>query len=261
MSHAKATSYSIYEHNLPKEFDGFKIAHISDLHSVPCDGVCEIIAENSPNVTVVTGDLVHDDEKDYDKVLQIMEKLTKLSPVYAVTGNHDLWKANHKKVMMHLESTGIKFLQNEMIELYKNGEKIAIFGVNDPFSKLPDVIERKIKTAFSELPAYDGYKILLFHRANLFDLIKNYGFDLILSGHMHGGQIRLPIVGGVCGPTSGILSESGLLFPHYTSGIYNHKNTSMIVNRGIGNTLPIPRFGNPPEVGIITLNVQKADTL
>ena len=256
MIHTKVTSYALYEKKLPKEFDGFKIAHISDPHSMPSDGVFEAICENSPDIIVITGDLVHDNDKDYDQILTLAKYLSKISPVYAVTGNHDLWRTNHKKVIDTLENHGIKFLRNEMIELEKNGEKIALFGMDDPFSKIPDIIEGKIKEYYQSLPDYKGFKILLFHRANLFDIIKDLGFDLILSGHMHGGQIRLPVLGGVCGPTSAVLSKAGMLFPKYTAGIYNHKNTSMIVNRGIGNTLPIPRFGNPPEVGIITLNVQ-----
>ena len=257
----KASSYILYEKNLPKSFDGFKIAHISDPHSVPADGIFELIEECLPDITVITGDLVHDNDGDYSKVLELVNKLQKISPVFAVTGNHDMWRTNHKSVFQTIENAGLRFLRNEMTEIEKNGEKIAIFGIDDPFSKLPDVIEKKLKSSFDLLPDYEGFKVLLFHRANLFDEIKGYGFDLILSGHMHGGQIRLPFLGGVCGPTSAVLSKTGMLFPKYTAGIYNHKNTTMIVNRGVGNTLPIPRFGNPPEVGIITLNIQKADTI
>jgi len=261
MSSAKVSSFILYEKNLPAEFDGFKIAHISDLHSVPANGVYEIIADSAPDVTVITGDLVHDDDTDYDKVLDLVRKLSGISPVYAVTGNHDLWRFNHKHVIKTIKNHGVTFLRNEMIELEKNEKKIALFGMDDPFSKIPDVIEEKIKKYYRQLPDYEGFKILLFHRANLFDSIKNLGFDIILSGHMHGGQIRLPWLGGVCGPTSAMLSKAGMLFPKYTAGIYNYQNTSMIVNRGIGNTLPVPRFGNPPEVGIITLKIQKADTI
>lgn len=261
MSKARITSYSLYEKNLPDEFDGFTIAHISDIHSRPADGVFEAIEESEPDIIVITGDLVHDDDNDFDKVLYLIEKLSGISPVYAVTGNHDLWRTSHKKVIAKLEDAGLRFLRNEMIELEEYGERIALFGIDDPFSKIPDVIKRNIDKSLTKLPEHTGFKILLFHRANLFDDIKDAGFDLILSGHMHGGQIRLPILGGVCGPTSAVLSKSGMIFPKYTAGIYNHNNTSMIVNRGIGNTLPIPRFGNPPEVGIITLHTEKADTI
>lgn len=256
MSLAKATSYVLYEKNLPYAFDGFKIAHISDLHSVPADGIYEIIKENAPNIIAVTGDLIHDNDKPYDKTVTLMKKLSSIAPIYAVTGNHDLWRVNHKQIIKEIEDAGVVFLRNEMAKCRIHGEEIALFGMDDPFSKIPDIIAKNVAKSFAQLPEYDGFKILLFHRANLFDLVKDSGFDLILSGHMHGGQVRLPFVGGVCGPTSAILSKPGILFPKYTAGIYNNKNTSMVVNRGVGNTLPIPRLGNPPDVGIITLHRQ-----
>lgn len=261
MAKAKVSSYTLYEDNLPKSFDGFKIAHISDLHSKPADGIFEAILDNSPDIIAITGDLIHDDDKDYQCVLELIQKLSDIAPVYAVTGNHDLWRTNHNQHIACLEASGAKFLRSDLIKITRGSEEISICGADDPFSKLPDVIERNVKKSLSLIPQCDGFKILLFHRANLFDIIKDYGYDLILSGHMHGGQIRLPLLGGVCAPTSAILSKSGMLFPKFTAGVYNHKKTSMIVNRGIGNTLPIPRFGNPPEIGIITLNTQKETTV
>ena len=112
---------------------------------------------------------------------------------------------------------------------------------------------QNLKKSFSELSDYDGYKILLFHRANLFDEIKDYGFDLILSGHMHGGQIALPYLGGMLAPSSACLSGKRMFFPKYCSGVVEDGKTTMIINRGMGNTLPLPRWGNRPEVGIVTL--------
>ncbi|MBE7015605.1 MAG: metallophosphoesterase [Ruminococcaceae bacterium] len=256
MSLAKASSYMLYEKNLPQAFDGFKIAHISDLHSVPAEGIFEAVKENTPDIIAVTGDLVHDNDKPYDKTISLMEKLSSLAPIYAVTGNHDLWRPNHNRIIKEIEDANVTFLRNEMVKLSKNGSEIALFGMEDPFSKIPDIIAKNVADSYAQLPEYDGFGILLFHRANLFDLVKDFGFDLILSGHMHGGQVRLPLIGGVCGPTSAILSKSGMLFPKYTAGIYNNKNTSMVVNRGVGNTLPVPRFGNPPDVGIVTLHRQ-----
>lgn len=261
MAKAKTTSYILYEDTLPQEFDGFKIAHISDLHSKPAEGIFEAISDSSPDIIAITGDLVHDDNQDYGKVYDLIKKLSGISPVYAVTGNHDLWQVNHKKVISHLEEAGATFLRSQLAKIERGNSEIAIAGADDPFSRLPEVIEKNAKNAVSQIPEYDGFKILLFHRANVFDSIKDFGYDLILSGHMHGGQIRLPLLGGVCAPTSAILSKGGMLFPKYTAGVYNYKNTSMVVNRGVGNTLPIPRFGNPPEVGIITLIAQKETTV
>ena len=164
MSTAKITSYSLYEKNLPESFDSFKIAHISDPHSNPADGVYEIIKDSEPDIIVITGDLVHDDDKPYDKISSLIKKLSAISPVYAVTGNHDMWHIGHEKIIQNLENSGVKFLRGEMIEIKKGEERIALFGLDDPFSKLPDKIDEKIRTSLSALPEFDGFKILLFHR-------------------------------------------------------------------------------------------------
>lgn len=250
---AEKTEYTVSSGRLPSAFDGFKIAHISDLHSRPAKGVYEIISSQKSDVTVITGDLVHDDDKSVEEVRELLAKLVEISPVYMVTGNHDLWRSGSKEIFEEFESLGAKLLDGNSCEVERNGEKIAFFGVTDPFSKMPSVISENIRKSFSKLYQYDGYRVLLFHRANLFDEIKDYGYDLILSGHMHGGQVRIPRLGGVLAPSSAIPSKKRMLFPKYCQGVIKSGNTTMIINRGIGNTLPIPRWGNRPEVGIITL--------
>lgn len=250
---AAAERYTVATIKIPAAFDGFKIAHISDPHSRPAKGVLEIITDAKPDITVITGDLLHDDDKPYDEITELLSGLLKVSPVYIVTGNHDVWRTENERIFREFENMGSQVLDNKMTELEKNGEKIALYGVGDPFSRIPAVISAKVESAFSALPDYDGYKILLFHRANLFDEIKDYGYDLILSGHMHGGQMRVPKIGGILAPSSALLSRNRMLFPNYCCGTFSHKNTSMIVNRGIGNTLPLPRWGNRAEVGLVTL--------
>ena len=138
--------------------------------------------------------------------------------------------------------------------LERGGKKISISGAPDPFSRVLGAIQENTKKSLDALEPNCDFNILLFHRANLFDIIKDYGYDLILAGHMHGGQIRLPGIGGVLAPSSAMLSKTRMLFPKYTGGTVSEGNTTMIVNRGVGNTLPLPRLGNAPEVGIITLS-------
>ncbi len=250
---AVRSNFVIVSEKLPESFSGFKIAHISDPHSVPAQGVCEEIAAAMPDICVITGDLLNDDEKSTEKVDKMIESLTKICPTYFISGNHDLWRADHKRIFAGYEAIGAKFLDRKCEILHKGDEKIALFGIPDPFSKIPGEIKRNVENAFSNAEDFDGYKILLFHRANLFDLIKDRGYDLILSGHMHGGQMRIPGLGGLLAPSSAILSGKSMLFPKYTAGVVTEGDATMIVNRGIGNTLPLPRWGNPCEVGIITL--------
>ncbi len=247
-------NYHISFKNLPESFSGFKIAHISDPHSRPAKGILEIVKDASPDITVITGDLLNDDEKTTKEIDELISVLAEISPVYFISGNHDLWRMDHREVFRKYEDMGAVFMDNKTVILERNGDEIAISGAPDPFSRLPKRIFENTKESLDSLEKIDGFNILLFHRANLFEQIKEYGFDLILSGHMHGGQIRLPKLGGVLAPSSALLSGKRMLFPKYTGGTVTDKETTMIVNRGVGNTLPIPRFGNAPEVGIITLS-------
>lgn len=246
------TEYAIHSDKIPKSFDGFRIAHISDTHSRPAEGIFELVSGSNPDIICISGDMFHDDDSDAPEFWSLFDNLLTLAPVYLVTGNHDVWHTNYAAFLRKLADLGGILMDSKMEIIERNGEKLALFGVGDPFSKVSDLIEKSVNCAFSSLPQFEGYKILLFHRANLFDKIKDFGFDLILSGHMHGGQIRIPFFGGAFAPTSSILSGR-MIFPHYTGGKYEYKNSCMIVNRGASNTLSIPRFANPPEVGIITL--------
>lgn len=113
---------------------------------------------------------------------------------------------------------------------------------------------KKHRPLAAHSPEFDGFKCVLFHRANQFEHIRDFGFDLVLAGHMHGGQMRIPGVGGVISPKSSLGDpRSKMLFPTYCSGAFRHRNTMMIVNRGIGNPMLVPRLFNRPEIGIIVL--------
>lgn len=250
---AKRFNYSIVCKNLPESFSGFKIAHISDLHSRPAKGILEIIENAGVDITVITGDLLNDDNKPTDEVYALILELLKIAPVYFISGNHDLWRAGYRNIFSRYEDFGAVFMDNKTVTIEKNGESITISGCPDPFSKLPETIFENVQKSLDSIQKIDGFNILLFHRANLFDTIKDAGFDLILSGHMHGGQVRIPGIGGVLAPSSSLLSKTRIFFPKYTAGVVTSDKTTMIINRGVSNTLPIPRFGNPPEVGIITL--------
>lgn len=254
----KATryNYSIVDEKLPQSFSGFRIAHISDSHSNPAKGILEIVKDAKPDITVITGDLLNDDDKSTEEIDKLILDLLKISPVYFISGNHDLWRMGYKSIFKKYEEFGAVFLDGKTQEIQRGNEKISISGVKDPFSRLPEPIKVNTRKNMESITPSCDFNILLFHRANLFDLIKDSGFDLILSGHMHGGQMRIPGVGGVVAPSSSMLSKTRMFFPKYSGGTVSEGNTTMIVNRGVGNTLPVPRLGNAPEVGIITLSIK-----
>ncbi|MBR5808538.1 MAG: metallophosphoesterase [Clostridia bacterium] len=246
-------NYNIVCKNLPESFSGFKIAHISDLHSRPAKGICEIIKGACPDIITITGDLLNDDNKSTGEVDALISELLKIAPVYFISGNHDLWRMGYKRIFDKYQELGAVFMDKKTVAIERNGEKIGISGCPDPFSKIPQAITENVQKNLEKLEKIDGFNILLFHRANLFDMVKDAGVDLVLSGHMHGGQVRIPGIGGVLAPSSSMLSGTRMLFPKYTGGVVTSDDTTMIINRGVSNTLPIPRLGNPPEVGIITL--------
>ena len=126
MAKVKVSSYILYQDNLPKSFDGFKIAHISDLHSKPAEGIYDAIADHSPDIIAITGDLVHDDGEDYQRVVDLVRSLADIAPVYAVTGNHDLWRTNHKNLIATLTDAGAKFLRSEMVKIKRGDDEISI---------------------------------------------------------------------------------------------------------------------------------------
>lgn len=250
------TDYKISSPKIPEEFDNFRIVQISDFHSDSFPGIPGAIKALRPDIIVSTGDLA-DDEGSYLPSIRLCENLTPIAPMYAVTGNHDLWRSDYTVFEKELSKTGVITLHDERVYLERNGKKIGLCGIDDPFSLVKENIMENIFRSLSQIESSEHFDILLFHRANLLYEIKHHGFDLILSGHMHGGQVRLPRGSGVFSPKSNFASGEAMLFPKYFGGHYTYKDTHMIVNRGLGNPMIIPRLFNRPEITLITLKSQK----
>lgn len=248
----EVTFSEIKSNRLPTEFDNFKIAHISDLHNGSVKGLVSTIKAHAPDIIAFTGDMTSDKRNtSFLPALNLIKELTSVAPCFLVSGNHDTWRNDYNEFVFACKNAGAYFLQNETQKIHKNGKHILISGMEDVFTK----VRSKQKTAenLKYFSVSDEYRILLFHRANALDVVKDFGFDLILSGHLHGGQIRIPFVGGMFPPLSGLTESEKILFPEYTSGVYRSGKTTMIVNRGLGNPIIIPRIFNRPELGIITL--------
>lgn len=248
----ETTHYFIESPKIPKEFDGFRIVQISDLHASVVPGLLETIRSEMPDIVVSTGDLVHD-KGSYQPGISLMRTIAEEIPTYTVTGNHDLRRYDYAKFQHELDETGTVTLHNRSVTLRRGNDEITLSGIEDPFSEDGKTIEQNIKDSINQIPPTENYHIVLFHRANHLDLLKYQGYDIILSGHMHGGQIRLPNGRGVCAPKSSWGSGSKLFFPKYFSGLTKHMDTNMIVNRGIGNPMIIPRLFNRPELTVVVL--------
>lgn len=248
----ETTHYVIERDDIPAEFDGYRIVQVSDFHASVVPGIIEEIRGEAPDIIVSTGDLVHD-KGSYEPGILLMERLMTIAPVYAVTGNHDLRRADYGRFQSDLDETGVITLHDESVTLENGNAAITLSGIEDPFSEDGNTIAQNVNASVDKIGSSENYHIVLFHRANHMDLLKNHGFDLILSGHLHGGQVRLPNGRGVCAPKSSWTSGSPMLFPKYFAGHYRYKNMDMIVNRGIGNPMIIPRLFNRPELTVIIL--------
>ncbi len=246
--------YTLTSDSLPKEFSGFRVAQVSDLHiAETADGnekIISLLREAEPDMIAVTGDLIDSRDTDLDIALRFVNEALKIAPCYYVTGNHEARIPEYADLREGMTESGVVVLEDARTEIERSGQSIAVLGVNDPsfgtdylFGDSATVMQNKLQNL---IKGEDTYTLLLSHRPELFGVYVEYGVDLVLSGHAHGGQFRLPFVGGMFAPNQG-------LFPKYDSGLYTSEDTNMIVSRGIGDSIIPFRFNNPPEVVVIEL--------
>ncbi|SFQ04002.1 hypothetical protein SAMN04488506_0424 [Desemzia incerta] len=252
----QTTHYSIRIPFLDEELKGTKIVQVSDVH-FPKEGVSiqrllKKVANESPSFIALTGDLIQVDEKfPASKLSQLSTGLAKIAPTYAVTGNHDLKGGHLRDWEQMLSESGVTVLIDEAVWHPINGSGLVLMGLSEKedFESAPKPILKEIELADEQK---DEKRILLAHHPEfleeyLMDLTRVP--DLILSGHAHGGQIRLPFFGGLFAPGQG-------RFPKYTSGVHfdpDLPDKRMVVSRGIGNSTFPFRFNNRPEIVVIEL--------
>lgn len=241
--------YEVKSQKLPESFDGFKIVQLSDLHGAEFgeDGMelVEKVKELEPDMIALTGDFVTD-EGDLAAVEKLVARLTELCPVYFVSGNHEFGSGLAVKVRNILERAGVKYLSNEYLTISRGEDGILLGGVEDPLAYAdmlsPDELAQKMNDA-----APDAFKILLGHRNYWMTEYPELPVDLIFCGHAHGGLIRIPGVGGLIG-------TDRRLFPDFDAGQFNNGRYTLIVSRGLGNSVPIPRIFNRPEIVCVELS-------
>lgn len=240
--------YEVKSQKLPESFDGFKIVQLSDLHGAEFGedgmGLVEKVKELEPDIIALTGDFVTD-EGDLAAVEKLAARLVKLCPVYFISGNHEFGSGLAVKVRNILERAGVKYLSNEYLTISRGEDEILLGGVEDPLAYAdmlsPDELAQKMNDA-----APDAFKILLGHRNYWMTEYPELPVDLIFCGHAHGGLIRIPGVGGLIG-------TDRRLFPDFDAGEYNNGRYTLIVSRGLGNSVSIPRIFNRPEIVCVEL--------
>lgn len=244
----RTTEYTVCSERLPEGFDGFRVAQVSDLHGYEFGkGNARLLAaikSAEPDIIAITGDMA-DEDTDMEVIERFLAGAAEIAPVYYVSGNHE-WGARCIERLEELfEKYGVHYLSNEYEVVTRGEDSIVLAGAEDPNgpagmmtpNELADIINEKENSPFT---------VLLGHRNYWIERYPELGVDIILSGHAHGGIVRLPLLGGALG--------SGFrLFPDYTAGVYKSGRYSMIVSRGLGNSVFVPRFLNCPELVVLTL--------
>ncbi len=249
----QVTETAVAVHGLPAEFDGFRIVHLSDLHGheygEDSADLLALVAERQPDLIVVTGDLI-DREEQLSMIPALAQGLAAIAPTCYVTGNHE-WAVGTgavKTLKGLLSQCGVTALSNQYVTLERDGARLVLAGVDDPNGyadqKTPEALYAQIQRDAPGLCT-----VLLAHRNDRFGQYAAAGYDLVLSGHGHGGIIRLPF-------TDGLIGTDRRFFPTWTSGVYTQGDSTLFVSRGLGNnTAPIPGFRlfNRPELAVLEL--------
>ena len=252
----QVSNYNIINHNIPIDFNNYKIVQISDFHNnksnTLTNDLIKEIEKQKPNIIVLTGDLIDSNKTDIEVAINFIKNINNIAPIYFVSGNHESNISSYSKLKEQIEENKVIILDNKVEILKINESEINLIGIDDPRMANEDGVSDSeiVKVELANAKYNENkYSILLSHRPELFDTYVEKEINLILTGHAHGGQIRIPFIGGIVAPNQGF-------FPKYTSGIFEKSKTTMVVNRGIGNSILPFRINNRPELVVITINNQ-----
>ena len=229
------TRYTLSSDRLPDSFEGFRIVQLSDLHGSEFGAdnkrLVRAVADESPDIIVMTGDFIGKNQNYLPGLKILVDQLVTIAPVYFVSGNHDWASGEIEDLADMLANAGVTYLKNEYLPLTRGADMIRP-------DELVDIINK-------DFP--DSFVVLLGHRNYWITKYPELKVDIIFCGHSHGGIIRIPGVGG-------LLGTSGELLPRYDAGLFESGRYVMIVSRGLGNSISVPRFANTPEIVTLTLN-------
>lgn len=232
---------------------------LADLHSTVYGEKQHLLAKlvklQNPDIILMPGDIIHE-SRPFFPVEDLVRKITTIAPVYFSMGNHECRPGKIHSAyynLRRLEKLGVTTLHDRYEAIEIKGEKIIIAGIRDPeYSRLAPGYRQmhSMRKAFANIGSESGYKILLAHRPEFFAQYAKYLFDLVVSGHAHGGQVRIPML------DVGLYSH-GKIFPKYTSGLHSMGGTQMLVSRGLSRFNFLPRIYNPPEILTVTIKGNK----
>lgn len=249
--HLETTHYTYAAEQLGADLEGYRIVQISDLHNAKFgknnQKLVDRIRECEPDMIVLTGDLVDSNHTNVDRAVQFVDEIVKICPVYYVTGNHEYWleKSEYDELMDGLIGAGVVILDDQVVEISRGDAKFRLVGLDDK-SLADGTLLNNTHNVVHEDSDEREFTVVLAHEPQYFARYAGTGVDLVLSGHAHGGQFRLPFVGGIVAPDQGFL-------PEYTAGEYYMNGIEMIVSRGLGNSVIPVRLFNYPEIVCVEL--------
>lgn len=234
----------------PKLTAEVRLAVVTDFHSSDnADDVAAMVASCAPDAVLLVGDLFDDDTQNRptERTLSLMRQLSAQYPCYYVSGNHEAWTGEMDTLYQQTEEAGVTVLRMSSGVLTMRGQRIALCGVPDPyemvFSGAPDT-EEQLRQALENVDSAD-FTVLLAHRPELLAKYAQFPLDLVVSGHAHGGQVRIPgVLNGLYAPNQG-------WFPKLAGGAYTQDGTTLIVSRGLAVRTRLPRIFNRPEVVLV----------
>ncbi|MBR5191368.1 MAG: metallophosphoesterase [Clostridia bacterium] len=249
--HFEVNKITIKCETLPEDFQGYKIVQVSDLHNTEFgennSALLSAIKEQSPDIIVVTGDIVDSRRTNVQIARDFVNDASKVAPVYYVTGNHEARVKVEDEIDNVELNENVIVLHNKDVLIEKGESVIQLIGVDDPDYKAVKDSTEYMNKRLNKYCNNEYFKILLSHRPELFEVYVENEMNVIFSGHAHGGQFRLPFIGGVIAPHQG-------LFPTYDAGLFYATNdATMVISRGLGNSIIPLRINNPPELVVVTL--------
>ncbi|MDO4548406.1 MAG: metallophosphoesterase, partial [Clostridia bacterium] len=242
-------SETFYQIDSDKLINDTRAVFLSDLHLSEFgeDNIrlVERVRLLKPDIILIGGDMNIYGNDDYSVVLTLCRQLVEIADTYYALGNHELTQivAVGRQIYDDIEATGVVMLNDQYKNITVNGNAICLGGLSESGAN----IDRYSNDIIGRVASQDGYKILMSHYPSNFDLVAQSDIDLVLSGHLHGGQVNLPYL-------DGLYSYEDGFFPPYTEGMFEKDDTKMIVSRGLGNSHSLPRVNNPPELVIVDLN-------
>lgn len=246
----QTTEYTISSEKLPEAFDGKKIVQVSDLHNAMFGNnqksLIEKVEKAEPDAIFITGDLIDSERYDLDTALILVDALVEMSDVYFVTGNHEVAVNKLENIKAALVERGVIYLENEAVEWEVDGEVLQIAGIHDPLMDMYYRDEEYTRDAIATASLTDDFTLLLAHRPEQIAVYADNEIDVVFSGHAHGGQVRIPGLGGLFAPGQG-------WFPRMTEGIFENRETQLVLSRGLGNSGFPLRILNLPEIVSVTL--------